>query len=217
MFHFPTFNFLAQPAALFSGTLLAALLGFGLFFDHLAHTRPSLQFTALKSWAAAANDALAPASVRRLVRWAVDSGDHRGLPFVVIDKVGARLFAFDAEGRLRASTPVLLGSSRGDAPEVPATPAGRFLAAPRLAGSPGGLIWLGGAGELVLHEPASERVPGQAARRLASSEVEDKRISDGSLHVPPAFFQDHLRPLLGQASVAYVLPEAGPAHGNPIR
>ena len=214
MFHFPNSPSLTRPAALFSGTLLAALFGFGLFFDHLAHTRPSLQFTSLAAWASAGQ---APASVRRLVQWAVESGDHGGLPFVVIDKIGAQLFAFDAQGRLRASTPVLLGSSLGDAPVVPATPAGRFLAQPRLAGSSSNLVWQGGAGELVLHEPASDQAPGHAARRLASSRVDDKRISDGSLHVPPAFFQQHLLPLLNQASVAYVLPESSLGRSNATR
>jgi hypothetical protein len=37
--------------------------------------------------------------------------------------------------------------------------------------------------------------------------LEDRRISDGSLHVPPEFFRQYLDHLRGQRSVAYVLPE----------
>ncbi|HVR51678.1 MAG TPA: hypothetical protein VMS38_18210, partial [Pseudorhodoferax sp.] len=54
-----------------------------------------------------------PASedVRRVADWATDSGDHQGLHFVVLDKRNAKVFLFDPAGRLRAATPVLLGSA----------------------------------------------------------------------------------------------------------
>jgi hypothetical protein len=208
--HFPRLPLLHHPAALFSAALLTLVLGFGVFFDHLAHTRPQLQFSALEA-RLGVDSGFTPSSVRRLVRWALATHDHRGLPFIVIDKAQARLFAFDAEGRLQASTPVLLGAMKGDSAAVPATPAGRFIADPQRSGAARGLVWQGGLGELVLHEPDSNAAPGHSARRLASAVVDDKRISDGSLHVPPAFFQDFIRPLLGRASVAYVLPEAAQA------
>lgn len=200
----PSHRFL-QPAALFSATLLAAVLGFGFFFDHLAQRHvltdeldlaPSLDEGAFPSQA-----------VARQARWAVATQDHRGLPFLVIDKARARLFAFDAAGRLRASTPVLLGASRSDASEAAATPAGRFVAEPRRPGAAGSLLWLSGETELQLHAPDFWLAPGRALQRLASGVADDKRISDGSLHVPPAFFQQYLRPLRSQRSVAYVLPE----------
>lgn len=201
---------LAHPAALFSATLLAAMLGFGLFFDHLSH-RP------LHSGAAdflpSIDEAGFPSvTVARQARWAIETRDHRGLPFLVIDKASARLFAFDGEGRLRASTPVLLGAARSDRAVVPATPAGRFIAEPRAPGPGGSLVWLNGDTELMLHAPDFWLAPGRALQRLASSDTDDKRISDGSLHVPPAFFQQYLRPLRSQRSVAYVLPE--PDQGN---
>lgn len=49
-----------------------------------------------------------------------------------------------------------------------------------------------------------------ARERLASDDVEDKRISDGSLHVAGQFYREHLSPLQGRASIAYVLPEVLP-------
>jgi hypothetical protein len=194
---------------LFSAILLTALLGFGVFFDYLAQTRPQLQFSALEA-RLGVDSGLTPASVRRLVRWALATHDHHGLPFFVIDKAQARLFAYDGEGRLQASTSVLLGAMKGDSAAVPATPAGRFVADPRRPVVAGGLVWLSALGELVLHEPESDQAPGHAAKRLASQQTDDKRISDGSLHVSPQFFQEYVRPLLGRASVAYVLPEAAP-------
>jgi hypothetical protein len=46
--------------------------------------------------------------------WAVDSGDNRGMPFVIVDKVDAKVFVFDSDGRLRGAAPALLGLARGD-------------------------------------------------------------------------------------------------------
>jgi hypothetical protein len=62
-----------------------------------------------------------------------------------------------------------------------------------------------------LYAAPSAASPGRAQQRLASGRVEDKRISDGSLHVAGDFYREHLAPLHGRASVAYVLPEASPA------
>jgi hypothetical protein len=194
-----------QPAALFSTTLLAALLGFGLFFDHLAHRPSSADPTDLLP--SIDEEGFPSVTVARQARWAIETKDHRGLPFLVIDKGRARLFAFDGEGRLRASTPVLLGAARSDRAAAPATPAGRFIAEARIPGPGGSLVWLNGDAELKLHAPDFWLAPGRALQRLASSQPDDKRISDGSLHVPPAFFQQYLRPLRNQRSVAYVLPE----------
>lgn len=50
----------------------------------------------------------------RLVKWVRRSGDHGGMPFIVIDKRRAQLWLFEADGSLRGDTPVLLGLARGD-------------------------------------------------------------------------------------------------------
>ena len=74
--------------------------------------------------------------------WVVDSGDNHGMPFVIVDKVDAKVFVFDADGRLRGAAPALLGLARGDdsipgigdrnmsdmRPEERTTPAGRLVA-----------------------------------------------------------------------------------------
>ena len=53
--------------------------------------------------------------VRHIADWAVHSGDHARLPFIVVDKVNAKLSAFDPNGRLLRTVPVLLGMGIGDA------------------------------------------------------------------------------------------------------
>ncbi len=45
--------------------------------------------------------------------WVVDSGDNRGMPFVIVDKMDAKVFVFDADGRLRGAAPALLGRGAG--------------------------------------------------------------------------------------------------------
>lgn len=195
---------------IFHAVLIAGLLGFGLFFDHTAAmtargTQPALQVELGRERASI--------DVRQAAKWAIDSGDHGGQPFLVIDKQRARLFAFDAVGRLRASAPVLLGAVRGDAPEAPATPAGRFVTDAWKSAAAGALVWVDGDVALSMHALPSPVSPGRALQRLASDAVEDKRISDGSLHVARDFYQEFLAPLRDQTSVAYVLPEVDWAQG----
>ena len=82
----------------------------------------------------------ASADARFIADWVADSGDSRGLPFIILDKRDARLFVFGAEGRLIDSSPVLLGATPGDdsvadigtrpmaCEDEKTTPAGRFIA-----------------------------------------------------------------------------------------
>lgn len=193
--------------------LIAALVGFGIFFDHTAATTSASPEAVAVMQADLARER-ASTDVRQLAQWAIDSGDHAGLPFVVIDKARARLFAFDAMGHLRASAPVLLGAVRSDAADVPATPAGRFVTDTWQSGLGDAIVWVNGEVELSLHALPSPAAPGRALQRLASDRVEDKRISDGSLHVASDFYQQFLAPLRAQSSVAYVLPETQPVHGT---
>ena len=38
---------------------------------------------------------------RHVADWIVDSGNNHGMPFVIVDKVAAKVFVFHADGRLR--------------------------------------------------------------------------------------------------------------------
>jgi hypothetical protein len=188
--------------------LITALASFGVLFDRLAQT--STQAEASPAQHAALERDRASPEVLQVAKWAVNSNDHAGLPFFVVDKTQARLFAFDEAGRLRASTTVLLGSHRGDGTAVPETPAGRFVSDTWRTALDDGIVWMDGAAALSLHRASSPAAPGRAMQRLASKDVEDKRISDGSLHVTDEFYGRYVAPLRAGGSIAYVLPEVLP-------
>lgn len=197
---------------IFYTALIALVVAFGVYFDRAAAT---VDLGAETAAVQAADLARVPPSdnVRQVAKWAIDSGDHGGLPFVVVDKELARLFAFDPAGRLKASAPVLLGAVRGDAPEVPATPAGRFVVDTWQSSLKGAVVLVSGNVALSLYALPSPASPGRGLERLASNNVEDKRISDGSLHVAGDFYWQFIEPLRGQTGIAYVLPEVLPMHG----
>src|ERR1035437_802898 len=54
------------------------------------------------------------AEVRRMADWIVDSGDSHNMPFVLVDKKGAKVYVFHANGRLRGGSRALLGLAVGD-------------------------------------------------------------------------------------------------------
>jgi hypothetical protein len=195
--------------ALYAG-LAAALIGLGLFYENAARLGAASDGASADLQGALARER-ASEDVEQVARWAVASQDPAGLPFVIVDKARARLFAFSAAGQLIASAPVLLGTSRGDGPAVPAaTPAGRFVAATWLPVRGDGIVWINADAAVWLYAIPSELSPGHSAQRLASDDVEDRRISDGSVHVAGRFFRDHLSALKAQPSIAYVLPEVLP-------
>jgi len=45
----------------------------------------------------------------------IGSGDHRGLPFAIVDKRAATIRLFTAEGAFLGASPALLGQTPGDA------------------------------------------------------------------------------------------------------
>jgi hypothetical protein len=196
-------------ARLFPAGLVAVLVGFGLYFDHAASfgARPEESVAALDG--ALARESASP-DVRQVAQWAVATQDHAGLPFVVIDKARARIFAFDPQGRLRGNAPVLLGAARGDEDAAPATPAGRFVADTLASARSGAIIWVNADTQVALYVLPSPQAPGRGLQRLASAHVNDRRISEGSLHVAADFYRECLEALQSQPSIAYVLPETVP-------
>jgi hypothetical protein len=77
---------------------------------------------------------------KKLADWVMDSSDNAKLPFIIIDKVNARVFVFNAQGQLTGASVALLGLAVGDdsvpgigqqklstiRPAERTTPAGRF-------------------------------------------------------------------------------------------
>lgn len=168
----------------------------------------------------------ASADARYVARWAVDSKDNQKLPFVIVDKRDARIFVFEPGGRMRGTSPVLLGLAPGDQalpgldkrdlarlePQARTTPAGRFVSEPGRNLQGEDVVWVDYDAALAIHRlrpsPASER----RAERLASAGPEDNRISLGCVVVPVAFYENVVRPALGRSyGVIYVLPETRPA------
>ena len=167
----------------------------------------------------------ASAEVKRVARWVIDSGDNGGLPYLLIDKVNAQVFAFNPTGQLQGVAPALLGMSRGDrllaannAPmsamtsQMRITPAGRFVS--RLAIDSHGkeLLVLNYEASISLH-PVVKGTPAEhRAERLASATAQDNRISFGCINVPAAFYATTVSPAFTHTKgVVYVLPETSPA------
>ena len=172
------------------------------------------------------NGAIPSDETRKLADWIVDANDNRRLPFLIIDKKQATVFAFHADGLVRGTTPVLLGSAIGDdsvpgigqrplstiRPGERTTPAGRFVAAldRNLQGVE--ILWVDYDAAISLHRVVSGAPKERRIARLTSSSPLDNRISFGCINVPVAFFDDVIRPAFkGTNGIVYVLPETRPA------
>jgi hypothetical protein len=159
---------------------------------------------------------------RHVADWVVDSGDNRRVPFVIVDKINAKVFVFDANGRLRGAARALLGLAIGDdavpgignrklssiRPDERTTPAGRFVAAlgRNLHGKE--ILWVDYDGAVSMHPVITSKPEERRAQRLATSTTLDKRISYGCINVPPRFFENVVRPAFNKTNgIVYVLPE----------
>ncbi|MFY3386626.1 hypothetical protein ACOQFS_21085 [Paracidovorax sp. MALMAid1276] len=164
-------------------------------------------------------------SAQRIVRWASDTADPQGMPFVVIDKPAARIHVFTARAQWLGSAPVLLGAALGDrsAPDIGTrplsrirphertTPAGRFVTEPgrNLRGED--VVWIDYESAVSLHRVRSVHPSERRLERLASPGTRDKRISFGCVNAPQAFYDQWIAPHLGTVpGVAYVLPDTEP-------
>lgn len=170
----------------------------------------------------------ASADVRYIADWVVDAGDNRGWPFVIVDKVNAKVFVFDAAGRIRGAAPALLGLARGDdsvagigdremrdiPPGERTTPAGRFEAAAGRNYNGVDIIWVDYPGAVSLHRVITSNPKERRLQRLATPTSADNRISWGCINVPARFFDAVVRPAFaGGRGIVYVLPETRPVQG----
>lgn len=168
----------------------------------------------------------ASSEVRHVAHWALDSGDNGGMPFMIIDKVNARVFVFDASGRLRGAEPALLGMGVGDVapegigelrlaairPQDRTTPAGRFVASLDRDLKGQEILWVDYDDSLALHRVVKGQPSERRAERLQSTTVADNRITYGCINVPVRFYEDVVSPAFrGTSGIVYILPEAGSA------
>ena len=207
-----------------SGKMLFGALVVGL----LAAPAWAADATTTPVTSARANFAQEPASAdtQELANWIVATSDHRKLPFMIVDKVQAKVFMFDGKGQLRGAAPALLGLAKGDdsvpgigtrklstiRPEERTTPAGRFVA--NLDKTPKGeeFLWVDYDTAFSLHRVVTSNAKERRTQRLASPSVEDNRISYGCVNVPAKFYDMVVSPsFTGTDGIVYVLPETRPA------
>lgn len=168
-----------------------------------------------------------PEAADALARRVLAQGDHDGRPFAIVDKQAAMLMIYRGDGRLLGATAALLGLNPGDqaVPGVGArnqqgrlrngdrtTTAGRFVSEPGRNRSGESVVWIDYPSALAIHRlrpgPSHER----RAQRLASPNVQERRISAGCVVVPVAFFETVVEPALGhKRGVVYVMAEDGAA------
>jgi len=159
---------------------------------------------------------------RHVADWVVDSGDSRGMPFAIIDKADAKVFAFDADGRLRGAAAALLGLARGDdtvpgigerklssiRPDERTTPAGRFVAALGRNMHGEDVLWVDYESALSLHRVITGNPKDHRAQRLATPTPLDNRISFGCINVPKEFYESVVSKIFaGTNGIVYILPE----------
>lgn len=156
-----------------------------------------------------------------VANWVVSSHDNDGLPFVIIDKIAAKVYVFDKGGRLLGASFALLGAARGDdsvpgignmklsaiSPAERTTPAGRYVAALGRDFSHD-VLWIDYALSLSLHRVVHGNPGDHRLQRLATTSTLDKRISYGCVNVPAGFYDDViLTAFNGTRGIDYILPE----------
>lgn len=162
------------------------------------------------------------ADVRHVANWVADSRNNERMDFIIVDKKYAHVYVFDADARLRAASPILLGSARGDdsvpgigsrpiaqvRPSERTTPAGRFVAERGRNALGEDVIWVDYNAAVSMHRVRSSNPKERRLERLATPSIEDNRISYGCINVPVAFYESHIRPVFSKhRALVYVLPE----------
>ena len=163
---------------------------------------------------------------REISDWIVDSADNKGLPFVVLDKVDARLYVFNADGRIRGAAAALLGSARGDdtvpgigdrdyadmTPDTRTTPAGRFVSSLGQDSHGQDVVWVDYDAAVAIHRVITTKPAERRLQRLATPTPLDNRISYGCINVPKRFYEKVVAPAFaGTYGIVYILPETRPA------
>jgi len=179
---------------------------------------PTLQRHANFAGEAASSDA------RAVADWIAASTDNRGLPFVIIDKLAAKVFVFDSHGVIQGAAPALLGLARGDdsvegigqrklatiGRAERTTPAGRFVAALGHDFEQD-ILWIDYDAALSMHRVIVGNSADRRHARLASPTSLDNRISYGCINVPARFYDRVVAPAFkGTVGIVYILPETRP-------
>ena len=159
---------------------------------------------------------------RSVANWVVNSGDNRNMPFLIVDKNQAKVFAFAPNGQLRGAAPVLLGLALGDdsipgigdralsniRPEERITPAGRFVASLGRNIHGKEILWVDYDSAISLHRVITSQPKERRLQRLSSPIAMEHRISYGCINVPVKFYDSVVSPAFTKTNgIVYVLPE----------
>jgi hypothetical protein len=160
--------------------------------------------------------------VQQLADWIFKSQDNNGMPFIIIDKVGAKVFVFDGDCRFRGASAALIGSAKGDEsvpgigereiseirPEERTTPAGRFIAWLGYELDGKDLMWVEYDSSVSLHRVVTNKPEERRIQRLATLTPKDNRITYGCINVPSRFYDTIIRTgFEGTDGIVYILPE----------
>jgi hypothetical protein len=166
-----------------------------------------------------------PGVAGELADWIAGSDNNGDLPFLIVDKLGARVYAFDAAGAFLGSAPVLVGLARGD--DSPAsirglklaqinddertTPAGRFVTQWGPSDGHGVVLWVDMLDAIAMHPVMSVNAGEHRNERIRSADPNDHRISYGCINLPKPFYDSVvLTALNGGNAVVYVMPDTKP-------
>lgn len=173
-------------------------------------------------WVVELAQANASPDVRYITGWITTTRDNESLPFIVIDKAAARVYVFDASGRLKGSAAALLGMEQGDASadgvgDRPlsairtaqrTTPAGRFPSSISRDLLGQDILWVDYGTALALHRVVKGTSAERRAERLESPSPGDNRISFGCINVPVPFFESVVGPAFKNTNgIVYIIPE----------
>lgn len=200
----------AHSASAFCGQVsLVGAMACGLFLLPAAAAQNMPHLTAAEPGAVAAEIVQVPTKLanfrqeastpesQRLADWVMHSADNGKLPFMIVDKVNARVFVFDAHGQLTGASSALLGLAIGDdsvpgigqrklssiLPSERTTPSGRFVASLDRDINGHEVLWVDYDTSVSLHAVVKGTPKERRAERLASSSPLDKRISYGCITV----------------------------------
>jgi hypothetical protein len=167
--------------------------------------------------------AVIPASLvdMQVINWVISTGDPHGLPFMVIDKVAAKVFLFDDKSQFVGAGPALVGAAFGDdsvpgvgdrelsdiPPSDRTTPAGRFVAGWGAASGGRQVLWVDYSAAISLHPVVTAHPEERRPQRLASKTPEDNRITYGCINVTPAFYNTVHKVFAKKNGIVYILPE----------
>jgi hypothetical protein len=166
---------------------------------------------------------------RDMADWVVNSSDNRNMPFAIVDKVNAKAYIFDVDGRLHGAAPVLLGVAKGDhtapgigdipmsriPPEDRTTPAGRFVSTMGHNTRGKEILWVDYESAISMHPVITSKPEERRLQRLATPTPLDNRISYGCINVPAEFFKNVVHKTFnGTAGIVYVMPETDPTIQN---